>query len=85
MAKTLSELIDKDLETAKEIGYTDNHGILAEWHDESALNWYLLSGENKDKYRATLSSSYCYPESWIIPNCSKIILALDKNHKEIRS
>jgi histo-blood group ABO system transferase len=69
MSATIKERIDKDLEK----------GIIAIWHDESQINRYLI--DNKPK---TLNPSYCYPESWDIP-FEKKLLALDKNHSEIRS
>jgi histo-blood group ABO system transferase len=81
MAEVLSEMIDQDLDIAKNIRYTHNDGILAEYHDESAYNWYL---KVKESPAMVLNPSYCYPESWNIPY-EKKLLALDKNHKEIRS
>lgn len=66
---------------SKNIGYSKNFGILAEWHDESHWNWFL---SHTHFNITTLNSSYCYPESWKLP-FDKKILALDKNHKEIRS
>ena len=61
----------------------DKNGIMAVWHDESHLNSYLTEQWMFDQVK-TLSPSYCYPESWNIPFEKKII-ALDKNHKEIRN
>lgn len=58
-----------------------NRGIIAIWHDESHWNSYLVN--NPDLYKE-LDCDYCYPESWSIPY-KKIILALDKNHAEMRS
>ncbi len=82
MAELLDFAIDTDLDTAREMGYTKNNGILAEWHDESFYNFYIkVHGSHGLK---VLSPSYCYPESWNLP-FEKKILALDKNHKEIRS
>jgi len=69
MSKTLKERVDKDLES----------DIIAIWHDESQLNRYMI-----DNKRKVLNPSYCYPESWNIP-FEKKLLALDKDHKEIRS
>jgi hypothetical protein len=55
--------------------------IMAEWHDESHWNWYMkIEARN---FRV-LDPSYCYPESWSLP-FEKKLLALDKNHKEVRS
>lgn len=82
MAKVLSENIEKDLETAREIGYTDNNGILAEYNDETAYNWYLKTNNNNDNWKV-LTPAYCYPH-WPIP-FEKIILALEKKHDEIRN
>lgn len=81
MAKVLSENIEKDFETAKEIGYTENNGILAEWHDESHYNWYLKERNTTESWNI-LDPSYCYPH-WEIPYPKKI-LALDKDHKTMR-
>lgn len=69
MTKELKENIDQDL--LKE--------YIAVWHDESHLNRYFINNPPKK-----LSPSYCYPESWNIP-FEKKILALDKNHSEIRN
>lgn len=69
MAEVLSERVLEDRK----------NGIIAIWHDESHLNRYFI--ENKpDKI---LNPDYCYPESWNIP-FSKKLLALDKNHEEMR-
>jgi hypothetical protein len=81
MATFLDKQIDADLEMARKIGYTNNSGILAEYHDESFYNWYLKV-HNKYPLKV-LNPSYCYPEDWMIPYDKKI-LALNKNHKEIR-
>ena len=55
------------------------NGVMALWHDESHMNRYFIDHPPK-----TLSPSYCYPESMNLP-FEKKLLALDKNHKEIRS
>jgi hypothetical protein len=47
MASVLKKLIDNDL----------SNGIIPLWHDESALNWYLL-----DKNPLALNPGYAYPE-----------------------
>ncbi|OGN62358.1 MAG: hypothetical protein A3F09_03795 [Chlamydiae bacterium RIFCSPHIGHO2_12_FULL_49_11] len=54
-------------------------GFIAEWHDESHHNRYLID------YPPTkiLSPAYCYPESWKLP-FEKKLLALDKNHAEFQ-
>ena len=69
IAEVNSFMIDEDL--------TD--GIIAKWHDESHWNRYCIDNPPT----VILSPSYCYPESWELP-CKKILLALDKNHKELR-
>jgi histo-blood group ABO system transferase len=70
MAKNISNNIDFDLK---------KYNIIAEWHDESHMNKYFFENEPTIE----LSPSYCYPESWQIP-FEKKLLALDKNHNEIR-
>jgi histo-blood group ABO system transferase len=64
-----------------------DNGIIAEWHDESHLNRYLLDTPPT----VELTPSYCYPEAvrfnsigWDVPFEPKII-ALEKNHNVIRS
>lgn len=69
MSECLKERIDIDT----------NNNIVAVWHDESHMNRYFV-----DNIPKTLNPSYCYPESWNIP-FEKKLLALDKNHDEIRS
>jgi histo-blood group ABO system transferase len=69
MAKIIRDRVDKDLK----------NDIIALWHDESQLNRYMIDYGPK-----VLSPSYCYPESWDIP-FEKKLLALDKNHEEMRN
>jgi histo-blood group ABO system transferase len=54
-------------------------GIIAVWHDESHWNRYCIDHEPT----IILNPSYCYPESWDLPYPKKL-LALDKNHAEMR-
>jgi histo-blood group ABO system transferase len=70
MSSILSERINEDMK----------RGIIAIWHDESHMNRYMID------HRPTkvLDPSYCHPESWNLPY-PKRLLALDKNHSEIRS
>ena len=70
MSEVLSNNIKEDL----------NNGIVAIWHDESHMNRYFIDNPPTK----ILSPSYCYPESWNLPY-KKILLALDKNHAEVRS
>ena len=69
LADTVVRMIDEDL----------SHGVVAVWHDESFLNRYFLSNPPT----VALPPSYCYPESWQLP-FEKKLLALDKNHAEMR-
>ena len=70
----MSEKISKNID----VDY--KNGIIAIWHDESHMNRYFID----NKPTKILPPSYCYPESWSLP-FDKILLALDKNHKEIRT
>lgn len=71
----MSETIDNNIEIDKK------NGIIAVWHDESHMNRYFINNPPKK----VLDPSYCYPESWNLPNYTKKLLALNKNHTEIRS
>jgi histo-blood group ABO system transferase len=70
MAQVMTENIKKDFE----------NNFIAVWHDESHLNRYFIDNPPTK----ILSPSYCYPESWKL-NYPKKLLALDKNHQQIRS
>jgi histo-blood group ABO system transferase len=69
MSNTIRDNIDIDL----------SNNIIALWHDESHLNKYFYHNPPKG-----ISVEYCYPESWSLP-FKKRLLALDKDHAEIRS
>ena len=69
MSKHISNNIDIDYSS----------GIIAVWHDESHMNRYFINNSPTK----ILSPSYCYGESMNIP-FEKKLLALDKNHNEIR-
>jgi histo-blood group ABO system transferase len=73
MAKTIRSWVDED----------ERKGIIAKWHDESHMNRYLY--ENPPT--VILSPAYCFPEApWAssLPFPRKLV-ALDKNHAEMRS
>lgn len=61
------------------IEYDLQHNFIAVWHDESHLNRYFIDNPPT----LILTPSYCYPESWKLPY-KKRLLALDKNHNEMR-
>lgn len=69
----LLECVTKNIEKDVE------HNYIAIWHDESHLNRFFID------YKPTiiLSPSYCYPEPWN-PKYPKKLMALGKNHTEIR-
>jgi histo-blood group ABO system transferase len=65
-------------------GWVDDdqrHGITAVWHDESYMNKYMFMHPPS----TILSPSYCFPESWNHLPFPRKLLALDKNHAEMRS
>lgn len=70
----------KLLETnVKNINNDLERGLIAVWHDESHWNRYCIDHPPT----VILDPSYCYPESWVIP-FPKRLIALDKNHSEMR-
>ena len=74
MSEVLSERVSKDLE----------NGVVALWHDESHMNRYLINNPPT----LSLTPSYCFAEEQMgnldYPYEPKII-ALKKNHNELRS
>jgi histo-blood group ABO system transferase len=85
-ASVLDKNIDIDLETAQRIGFTQNSGVMAQYHDESHWNHYL-------KYHPfrVLNNEYCMVESmklrktWEIEHLKPRIISLDKDHEKIRN
>jgi len=76
MSKEISANIDDD----------NSRGIVAVWHDESHLNEYVTRPENL-RYLKIMTPSYCFAE---YNNPQEVgypakIVALDKNHAEVRS
>lgn len=69
----MSSYIDKNIQTDY------RNGIIAIWHDESHINRYMID----NKPTLILDPGYCYGESMNIPY-RKRLLALDKNHAELR-
>jgi len=74
-----SEYLKLITKLAHNTSYDTRRGIIAVWHDESHMNRYFIDNEPT----LILSPSYCYPELLNIPFERKL-LALDKNHSEIR-
>lgn len=62
-----------------DVAVDEMNGVMAVWHDESHLNRYATVRSPK-----VLPPSYVYPESWDLP-FPRILLALDKDHGEVRS
>ena len=78
--KMAQEIVDN-------VNRDSDKGVTAVWHDESHMNRYLVSNPPT----LELNPSYCYPEAarsnpggWHVPFDAKIV-ALDKNHAEVRS
>lgn len=65
----------------------EERGVLAPWHDESHWNMFLSTCKDK----LVLNSDYCMVENmgqrklWKIDHLSPKIIALDKNHADMRS
>jgi len=73
MAKTITKNIKIDLQ----------NNYIAIWHDESHLNRYFIDNPPI----TILDRSYCYPENGEkvgYPKCTPKLLALDKDHDEMR-
>ena len=77
MASIITRMIDKDAEK----------GIVAVWHDESYLNRFLATNPPT----LILNPGYCFPDqpaqakAWRIDHLTPRLLALTKNHAEVRS
>ena len=75
MAEVLADRVTKDLE----------NGVIALWHDESQMNRYLIDNPPS----ISLTPEYCFAEEFIgseqYPFKNPKIIALKKNHNELRS
>ena len=75
--KTLAANIETD----------EKNKVMAEWHDETHWNKYV---NEHPKYVTELSPAYCMPESeedqknWGLSEFKPKIIALNKNHEEVR-
>jgi histo-blood group ABO system transferase len=67
-------------ETTRQVYDDLIQGIIALWHDESHWNRYCIDHPPT----VILSPSYCHPESLDFGYQRKLV-ALDKNHKEVRN
>lgn len=73
MSEVIANRVNKDLD----------NGIVAIWHDESHINRYLIDNPPTLK----LTPSYCFAEEFLGTNYpyEPKIIALKKNHNELRS
>lgn len=73
MSEVIADRVNKDLE----------NGIVAVWHDESHMNRYLIDNPPT----LSLTPSYCFAEEFLGSNYpyEPKIIALKKNHNELRS
>lgn len=73
---------------AKNIDDDEMNGVMAEWHDET--HWNKFTNYIRPDLVTELSPSYCMPEpmksrkDWGLLQFEPKIIALEKNHKEIR-
>lgn len=80
LCASLNDRIDED----------EKNNVIAEWHDESHFNWYLNVFLYGCSFRK-MTPSYCMVEDierrklWGINHLEPKIIALNKNHKEIRN
>jgi histo-blood group ABO system transferase len=66
---------------SKNIKIDYSNGIIAVWHDESHMNRYFID----NKPTKILDPSYCCIDTWLDCPFGRKLLALTKNHSEIRS
>lgn len=76
-------------EMAKRIDEDEKNKVMAEWHDET--HWNKVTNYDKPNMVTSLPPSYCMPEpikhrmDWGLSSFEPKIIALDKDHKAIRS
>ena len=58
------------------INIDKSNDVIAEWHDESHLNYFMIKNTKLFKF---LILDYCYPENYYEKSGEPKILALDKN------
>jgi histo-blood group ABO system transferase len=66
----------------RNIDIDKSNGLIAEWHDESHLNRYLMTHAPT----RVLSPAYCTPQGakWFVPTEPAKLMALDKDHAKLR-
>jgi|LakMenEpi03Aug12_release.lakeMendotaPanAssembly.Ray.scaffolds.fasta_scaffold69808_4 hypothetical protein len=68
-------------ETCKKIEFDLKQNYIAKWHDESYWNKYV--SQNSDIQ--IFSSSYCWPQQWISQATPGKVIALKKDHSNLRN
>ena len=69
LARTVRQAVDQDI----------RDGVVAQWHDESHLNRYILDHDHSVQH-----AGYCYPEDWKLAQ-PKIIEVRNKNKTALGS
>lgn len=78
------EFIKMSETISKNVSIDESNGIVAKWHDESHLNRYAIDNPPSN----ILELQYCCPDWRTVLDFDEIkpkILALNKNHQELRS
>jgi histo-blood group ABO system transferase len=71
--------LDTASDLRSRIATDERNDLVAVWHDESHWNRYLIDNPPTIE----LSPSYCFPVGWSLPFEPRL-LALNKNHRELR-
>lgn len=69
LSHTLDKRIKQDLKK----------GIIAVWHDESHINWYVFTHRH---YRI-LDASYCWPDGWNVPKPCIILIRTKEKYFDV--